>query len=86
MKTIKSFHFIVILGLLLVTLPVQSTRATPAASAAPAAGWAVGSWSGTSNNSSTSSTNSVIMPSGSQTVMANYSLNTYRIYLPQVIR
>jgi len=42
--------------------------------ASPASGWAVGSWSGTSNNSSTSITNSVIMPSGSQTVTANYTL------------
>ncbi len=54
--------------------------------ASPAAGWAVGSWSGTSNDSSTSSTNSVIMPSSSQTVVVNYTQNTYRIYLPQVIR
>ena len=54
--------------------------------ASPASGWAVGSWSGTDNNSSTSTTNSLTMPASGRTVTVNYIHNTFRIYLPLVIR
>ncbi len=47
--------------------------------ASPDAGWAVGSWSGTSNDSGTSTTNSLIMPSGTRTVTANYIQPCYAL-------